>query len=99
MCLESSALAGLATREHILYRTATVTSADRVPSWDKKLFPDHVAFLKELHDRNLKVTLNVHPADGVRSFEAPYEEMCEALDRDPSSNVVRTLVLTAPAGL
>jgi alpha-glucosidase (family GH31 glycosyl hydrolase) len=37
-------------------------SADKATSWDEKLFPDHVSFLKELHERNLKVTLNVHPS-------------------------------------
>jgi hypothetical protein len=56
--------------------------------WDKDLFPDHVAFLKDLHDRKLKVTLNTHPADGVRSFEKPYNEMCKALDRDPANGTV-----------
>lgn len=57
-------------------------------TWDKKLFPDHVKFLKELHDRDLKVSLNVHPADGVRSFESAYEEICKVLKRDSSNGVV-----------
>ena len=57
-------------------------------SWDKKLFPDHVKFLKELHDRDLRVSLNVHPADGVRSFESAYGEMCKAMDRDAGNKVV-----------
>jgi alpha-glucosidase (family GH31 glycosyl hydrolase) len=74
-------------------------SADKATSWDEKLFPDHVSFLKELHERNLKVTLNVHPADGVRSFEAPYEAMCNALSRDPKSNVVSIQHHAAAAGL
>ncbi len=39
-------------------------------SWDKDYFPAPASFLKKLHDRNLKVTLNLHPADGV----APYED-------------------------
>jgi alpha-glucosidase (family GH31 glycosyl hydrolase) len=55
--------------------------------WDKELFPDHVEFLKDLRDRKLKTTLNVHPADGVRSFEKPYEAMCKALGRDSSKGV------------
>jgi hypothetical protein len=57
-------------------------------SWDKKLFPDHVKFLKDLHDRGLKVSLNVHPADGVRSFETAYSDMCKAMNRDSSKQVV-----------
>lgn len=60
-------------------------------TWDKKLFPDHIQFMKDLHERNLKVSLNVHPADGVRTFETAYEEMCKALNRDSSTGVVRTL--------
>ena len=37
-------------------------------SWDKQLFPDHKAFLRDLHERGLKATLNVHPRDGVRAL-------------------------------
>lgn len=56
--------------------------------WNKELFPDHVAFLKQLKDRGLKVTLNTHPADGIRPFEDCYKRMCKALDRDPESKDV-----------
>jgi alpha-glucosidase (family GH31 glycosyl hydrolase) len=59
--------------------------------WNKELFPDHVGFLKDLHDRKLKSTLNTHPADGVRAFEKPYEAMCKALGRDSSKGVVCNL--------
>lgn len=41
-------------------------------TWNKELFPDHRAFLKELHDRGKRVTLNVHPADGIRAYEDKY---------------------------
>ncbi|MBQ3015990.1 MAG: alpha-xylosidase [Clostridia bacterium] len=54
-------------------------------SWNQKLFPDYKAFLKALQDRNLKVTLNLHPADGVRYFEDMYEEMAKAMGVDPKS--------------
>lgn len=30
-------------------------------SWNSQLFPDHCAFLRSLHERGLKATLNVHP--------------------------------------
>jgi hypothetical protein len=56
--------------------------------WNEELFPDHVAFLKGLHDRQLKTTLNTHPADGVRAFEKPYEAMCKAVGRDSTKGVV-----------
>ena len=35
-------------------------------TWNRELFPDPERFLGALHDRGLRVTLNVHPADGVR---------------------------------
>ena len=38
-------------------------------TWNRKFFPDPARFMKWLHDKNMKVTLNVHPADGVRDFE------------------------------
>lgn len=41
-------------------------------TWNKELFPDHRALLKDLHDRGKKVTLNVHPADGIRAYEDKY---------------------------
>ena len=52
-------------------------------SWERELFPDPEAFLAELHRRGLRVTLNVHPADGVRAFEDAYGAMAERLGRDP----------------
>ncbi len=52
-------------------------------SWNRELFPDPEGFLAELHRRGLRVTLNVHPADGVRAFEDAYPAMAAALGRDP----------------
>jgi alpha-glucosidase (family GH31 glycosyl hydrolase) len=52
-------------------------------SWERSLFPDPEAFLADLHRRGLRVTLNVHPADGVRAFEDGYPAVAEALGRDP----------------
>lgn len=54
-------------------------------SWEPEFFPDPEAFLAEVHRRGLRVTLNLHPADGVRSFEDAYPAMAEALGRDPRS--------------
>src|SRR6476646_4509509 len=51
-------------------------------TWEPALFPDPEAFLAELHRRGLRVTLNVHPADGVRAYEDAYAAMAEALGRD-----------------
>lgn len=51
-------------------------------TWNRELFPDPARFQQELHDRGLAVTLNVHPADGVRAFEDAYPAMCRALGRE-----------------
>ncbi|MCH5191054.1 MAG: DUF5110 domain-containing protein [Oscillospiraceae bacterium] len=51
-------------------------------SWNTDLFPDYKGFLNKLHDMGLKVTLNLHPADGVRAFEDMYGEMAEAMGID-----------------
>jgi len=54
-------------------------------SWEPSLFPDPEGFLAELHRRGLRVTLNVHPADGVQAFEDAYAAMAEALGRDAAN--------------
>ena len=54
-------------------------------SWNTDLFPDYKSFLKKIQDRNLKITLNLHPADGVRYFEDMYEEMANAMGIDPKT--------------
>ncbi len=48
-------------------------------TWNENLFPDYKKFLKELQKKNLKITLNLHPADGVRWWERDYENMAKAL--------------------
>ncbi len=54
-------------------------------SWNKDLFPDYKAFLQEISRRNLKITLNLHPADGVRWWEDQYDEMAKAMRIDPET--------------
>lgn len=54
-------------------------------TWDPALFPDPRAFLDGLHERGLAVTLNLHPADGVRAHEAAYPAMARELGVDPAS--------------
>ena len=51
-------------------------------TWNKELFPDPAEFMAWLHRHGLRVTLNVHPADGVRPFEEAYRPMAEALGKD-----------------
>jgi len=54
-------------------------------SWNTDLFPDYRQFLKDLKARNLKVTVNLHPADGVRPFEDAYGNMAKAVGINPAS--------------
>lgn len=51
-------------------------------TWNKDFFPDPKRFLKRLHDRGMRTTLNVHPADGVQAHEEMYEEMAKAMGVD-----------------
>lgn len=54
-------------------------------SWNKNLFPDYKAFLKQIKNRDIKTTLNLHPAGGVRYWEDQYEDFCKAMNFDFST--------------
>lgn len=54
-------------------------------TWNRELFPNPARFLGWLHKRGLHVTLNVHPADGVRAYEEVYESMGKALGMDKAA--------------
>lgn len=65
-------------------------------SWNTDLFPDYKALLKWLHEKNFKVTLNVHPADGVRCFEDMYEETAAHMGIDPKTKKPVPFDITDP---
>lgn len=48
-------------------------------TWNKEFFPEPASFMKWLHEKGLKITLNVHPADGVRGHEEMYLLMAKEL--------------------
>ncbi len=52
-------------------------------TWDKRYFHDPGEFLAYLHRKGLKVSLNLHPADGVGRHEEHFEKMAEAMDLNP----------------
>lgn len=54
-------------------------------SWNTELFPNHIAFLKTLHEKGLRTNLNVHPAQGVRFFEDMYPDFARHLGIDETS--------------
>ena len=68
-------------------------------TWNRELFPDPPAFLRDLHARGLRVTVNDHPADGVRAFEDAYPAVAEAMGVDPASEHPVAFDVTDPAFL
>lgn len=54
-------------------------------TWNKKLFPEPEKLLATLHAQGKHVTLNVHPAAGIRPSEVQYPEVAEAVGIDPAS--------------
>src|SRR3954466_314158 len=56
-------------------------------TFNRELFPDPRAFMAELHERGLAVSLNVHPADGVRAHEDAYPRVAERMGIDPATRL------------
>jgi alpha-glucosidase len=54
-------------------------------TWNKTLFPDPSEFLRWVHARGLKTTLNMHPASGVQPHEEQYPEFARAMGIDPAT--------------
>lgn len=48
-------------------------------TWNKRLFPNPPELIKWLHDNHLKVTLNLHPADGVATDEDNFQALANDL--------------------
>lgn len=51
-------------------------------TWNRRLFPDPERFLSELHRRGMHVTLNLHPADGIRAYEDAYVRLAHDMGMD-----------------
>ena len=56
-------------------------------TFNRELFPDPKAFMAELRERGLAVSLNVHPADGVRAHEDAYPQVAERMGIDPATEL------------
>ncbi len=56
-------------------------------TWNRKLFPEPEKFLEQLHRRDLKAPLNLHPAEGIQPHEAQYPQACAALGRDSTQGL------------
>lgn len=57
-------------------------------TWNRDLFPDPKGFLQWLHAHGLRVSLNVHPADGIRAYEEQYPVMAREMGRDAEKEEV-----------
>ena len=51
-------------------------------TWNKKLFPDYTRLIADMHRRDIRTTLNLHPAGGVESFEERYDEFAAYIQLD-----------------
>lgn len=56
-------------------------------TWNRALFPDPPALLAWLHERGLRTTLNLHPAEGVQLHEEAHQAFAAALGADPREGV------------
>lgn len=54
-------------------------------TWNPQYFPDPAGFLRWAHEQGLRVTLNLHPADGVAKHEKAFPEFARALGLDPET--------------
>lgn len=54
-------------------------------TWNRQLFPDPNGFLRWLHEQGLKITFNLHPAEGIHPHEEQYPEMARRMGLDPAS--------------
>ena len=53
-------------------------------SWNTDLIKDPDGLLKWCHDQGLRVTLNVHPHDGIRTHEDCYDDFMTAMGEEPA---------------
>jgi hypothetical protein len=76
---------------HLVHEPSVLTSNGWTGyTWNTRLFPDPKALIVLLKQRGIRVTLNLHPADGVHCHEAAYRTVAVKLGIDPESrNAVR----------
>jgi alpha-glucosidase (family GH31 glycosyl hydrolase) len=51
-------------------------------TWNRELFPDPKGFLAWLHQKSLMITMNLHPADGIRAHEEAYSRIAKRMGVD-----------------
>lgn len=56
-------------------------------SWNKRLIPDPAGLIDWLHNKNLKATLNLHPADGIATDEDNFTALANELSLPTNKTV------------
>ena len=51
-------------------------------TWNRSLFPNPKGFLSWVKDNKLQVTMNLHPADGIKTWEEKWPAMSEWMGND-----------------
>jgi alpha-glucosidase (family GH31 glycosyl hydrolase) len=49
-------------------------------TWNSKLFPEYKKTIEFFHNNNLKMALNIHPADGIHPHEAQYQDFAREIN-------------------
>lgn len=52
-------------------------------TWNRRLFPSPKGFLQWAKTQELETTLNLHPADGIKSYEEQYNDMAKWMGMNP----------------
>ena len=55
-------------------------------TWNKNYFPDPERFMTWLHEHGMRITLNLHPADGIRAYEEAYPAIAAELGNVDTAN-------------
>jgi len=63
-------------------------------TWNKDLFPDPTKTMNWLKEQGLAVSLNLHPADGIRPFDDCYNDVCQTMGLDPKDEQIIPFDLT-----
>lgn len=53
-------------------------------TWNRSLLPSPEKLINWMHSNNLKVTLNLHPADGIQPYEQQYPMMATWMGMNPT---------------
>jgi alpha-glucosidase (family GH31 glycosyl hydrolase) len=65
-------------------------------TWNRALFPDPQGLIDFMHGKGLKVSLNLHPAEGIHCHEEQYEAMSRSMDIDPATKQPVVFDITNP---